>query len=69
MERAPKARKWREKCEDLSYGCFEIGSKEDTPNTNFMVVISYDKGVVLCEQYCSSIAGEKFAQIVQSELP
>ena len=53
----------------MCYGCFEIGSKEDTPNTNFMVVISYDKGVVLCEQCCSSITGEKFAQIVQSELP
>ena len=69
MGRAPKPRKWQEKYEDLSYGSFVKGSEEDTPNANFMGVISYDKGIVLCEQYWGSVTEEKFAQIVQSELP
>ncbi len=33
---------------------------------NFMVAISYGKGVVLCEQYDGTITGPKFAEIVKS---
>ena len=34
-----------------------------------MVDMSYDKGIVLCEQYWGSMTEEKFAQKVQSTLP
>ena len=34
-----------------------------------MVGVSYDKGIVLCEQYWGSMTGEKFPQTVQSGLP
>ena len=39
------------KCEGLSYGCIAKGSKVGTQNATFMVGMSYDKGIVLCEQY------------------
>ena len=47
--RAPKAREWRRKCEGLNIGCTSKGNKEATINCTFMVEISYNHGVVLCE--------------------
>ena len=64
--RAPKVREWRRKCEGLSLGCTSKGRKEGTVNCNFMVGISYNHGVVLCEQYSGAINGEKMAEIVYS---
>ena len=64
--RAPKAREWRRKCEGLNIGCTSKGKKEAAINCNFMVGISYNHGVVLCEQYSGAINGEKMAEIVYS---
>lgn len=65
--RAPRAREWRRKGEGLSFRCTAKGKKEGSRNANFMVAISYGKGVVMCKQYFGTITGEKFANIVQSE--
>ena len=67
--RAPKAREWRKRSEGLSHNCTSKGRKEGGINVNFMVAISYDKGVVLCEQYDGTITGKKFAEIVRSSFP
>lgn len=64
--RAPKAREWRLRSEGLKVTA--KGQKEGTTNANFMVGISYGKGVVLCEQYRGSITGEKFAKIVTDDV-
>lgn len=64
--RAPKSRAWRQKKEGLEFGCTAKGKKEGATNANFMVAISYDRGVVMCEQYFGSITGAKFADIVNS---
>lgn len=62
--RAPRAREWRKKGEGLSLHCTAKGSKEGAVNANFMVAISYNHGVVLCEQYFGPITGAKMAEIV-----
>lgn len=64
--RAPGAREWRKRGEGLKLNCTVKGKKEGSVNVNFMVAISYGKGVVLCEQYDGSITGPKFAEIVKS---
>ena len=65
---APKAREWRKSNEGLSYGCTAKGKKEGAKQAKFMVAISYDRGVVMCEQY-SGINGENFAKMCDSCLP
>ncbi len=67
--KAPKSRGWRKKTEGLKTGCTAKGKKEGAINCNFMVGISYNRGVVLCEQYAGSINGEKMANIVRSSFP
>ena len=67
--RAPRAREWRLRCEGLKLGCTAKGRKEGAVNANFMVGISYDKGVVLCKQYVGTITGEKVAEIVNNCFP
>ncbi len=67
--RAPKAREWRKVSEGLKVGCTSKGKKEGTVNSNFMVGISYNRGVVLCQQYFGAINGEKMADIVKSSFP
>ena len=64
--RAPGAREWRKRGEGLKFNCTAKGKKEGGVNVNFMVAISYGKGVVLCEQYDGPITGKKFAAIVKS---
>ncbi len=64
--RAPGAREWRKRGEGLKFNCTAKGKKEGGINVNFMVAISYGKGVVLCEQYDGTITGPKFAEIVKS---
>ena len=54
------------KSEGLSYGCTAKGKKEGSINSNFIVGISFSKGVVLCEQYFGLITGTKFADILDS---
>lgn len=65
--RAPKAREWRLPCEGLEYT--SKGKKEGATNINFMVGISYGKGVVLCEQYQGTITGKKMKAIVENHFP
>lgn len=60
---APRAREWRLLSEGLMLGCTAKGAKEGTTKANFMVAISYDRGVVLCEQYIGRISGAKFAKL------
>jgi len=43
--------------------------KAGVTNLNFMVAISYGRGVVLCERYYGNITGEKFAKIVKEKFP
>ena len=64
--RAPSSREWRKKGEGLSIGCTAKGRKEGSVNCNFMVAMSYNSGVVLCEQYQGSITGDKMVQIVMN---
>ena len=64
--RAPKAREWRKPNEGLDINCTAKGKKEGSTNANFMVAISYGKGVVLCKQYFGTITGGKFAKIVRT---
>ena len=65
--RAPKAREWRRKCEGLDLHCVAKGKKEGKTNANFMVAISYGKGVVLCKQYFGAITGRKVRRIFCTE--
>ena len=67
--RAPGAREWRKRGEGLKFNCTAKGKKEGGINVNFMVAISYGKGVVLCEQYDGTITGKKNAAIVKSSFP
>ena len=66
---APKSRIWRKRNEGLAVGCTGKAGKSGVTNLNFMVGISYDKGVVLCERYIGSITGEKFANIIKEHFP
>ena len=65
--RAPSSREWRQKSEGLKIT--SKGKKEGCVNANFMVGISYNRGVVLCEQYMGSITGEKFSNIIKTKFP
>ena len=65
---APKAREWRKPNEGLDYQCTTKGQKEGTKQARFMVAISYDRGVVMCEQY-TSMTGEICAKMMDSCLP
>jgi len=65
---APRAREWRKENEGLSYGCTAKGKKEGEKKARFMVAISYERGVVLCEQY-DSMSGAKFAKMMDTCLP
>lgn len=61
--RAPSAREWRLKSEGLKVTM--KGKKEGAVNANFMVGITYGKGVIAIEQYHGSITGEKCAKITE----
>jgi len=60
-------REWRKKSEGLKITT--KGRKEGCRNANFMVGISYNCGVVLCEQYFGTVTGNKFAGIVEKSFP
>ena len=65
--RAPAALAWRKRSEGLRVTM--KGQKEGCVNANFMVGISYNKGVVLCQQYLGRITGKKFAKIIDRDIP
>ena len=67
--RAPTAREWRKPSEGLKLGCTAKGQKEGAVNCNFMVGISYNNGVNMCEQYFGPITGEKMSSIVVNSFP
>ena len=66
---APTACQWRLPSEGLEVGCTTKGQKEGAVNCNFMVGISYNRGVVLCEEYFGPLTGEKMANIVEEHFP
>lgn len=51
--RAPRGRVWRKASEGLKQGCLAKGSKTGTGGklVKMIVAISYNKGVIICEQY------------------
>lgn len=67
--RAPKAMLWRQANEGLAFGCTAKAGKAGVTNLNFVVGISYNKGVVLCERYMGTMTGEKYAYITKHNFP
>lgn len=65
--RAPKSREWRRRDEGLIITA--KGKKEGVVSTNFMVGISYNCGVVLCERYEGAINGDKMVNIILNSFP
>lgn len=65
--RAPPACQWRKRNEGLEIGRTAKGRKEGVTNVNFMVAISFNKGVVLCERYHGAITAEKMVNIVDEK--
>ena len=66
--RAPSSSEWRKKNEGLKFGCTAKGNKVGSINVNFMVGISYNKGVVLCEHYKNTITTQKMEQIIRDAM-
>ena len=62
---APQGRIWRKKSEGLAHGCLSKGRKEGTGGKllRLIVAISYDKGVICCEQY-EHMTGRYFASFI-----
>ena len=50
----------------LDHGCTAKSKKEEAVKCNFMVDVSYNCGVVLCEQCFGAMTGAKMADIVDS---
>lgn len=65
--RTPQAREWRTRGEGLKLTT--KGKKEGSVNTNFIVALSYNRGVVLCERYEGAITGQKYADIIDRAAP
>ena len=60
---------WRKRNEGLNFGCTAKDSKEGCVNVNFMVGISYSKGVVLCHHYKKALTADKMVQIIETAMP
>ena len=62
---------WRKRREGESFGCTGKGKKEGSGGrvVHFMVAISYNNGVVLCEQMTEQMNGSSFANFVQQHFP
>ena len=69
--RAPRARNWRKRSEGLDQHCTSKGRKSGNGGKSaaFMVGISYDSGVVLCEQYQGRLNGVKIAKMITDTFP
>ena len=63
---APKGKIWRKKCEGLEPGCTSKGSKSCSggKQVKLIVGLSYNVGVVLCQQY-DHLDGMFFASFVE----
>lgn len=66
--RAPKGKVWRLASEGLARNCTAKLNKAGTVQVKFMVGISYDRGVVLCESY-KDLNGVKFSKMMDACLP
>ena len=69
--KAPRGRVWRKSSEGLELGCTAKGSKEGSGTTKvvkLIVAISYDKGVIDCEQY-DTMNGAYFKSYVKRKFP
>ena len=66
--RAPKGKIWRKPQEGLDRGCTAKGAHCGSGGllADFLVAISYGKGVILCEQY-SSLNGRYFKTLIERE--
>ena len=66
-----RSRTWRKKSEGCKIGCTAKGKKEGVGGkvANFMVAISYGKGVIAAVPYEGHINGEKFADIIANSFP
>lgn len=63
----PKKRVWRRKNEGLKAGCLAKGRMEGTGAASvvrFVVAISYQKGVIICERY-DKMNGKYFADFIK----
>eukprot|EP00111_Clytia_hemisphaerica_P016448 TCONS_00048723-protein len=67
--RAPTSREWRRRDEGLTFGCTAKGQKEGSTQIKFMVAISFQQGVVLCEQYENRLCGRKFSTMIRKKFP
>ena len=67
--RVPSSSEWCKKNEGLKFGCTAKGNKVGSMNVNFMVGISWNKGVVLCEHYKNAITSQKMEQIIRGVMP
>ncbi len=65
--RAPTAQEWRKGNEGLDINCVSRGKKEGRRNANFMVAVSYGKGVIFARQYFGTMDGPEFAKIIKEE--
>ena len=65
--RAPRSRIWRRKSEGLDAGCTAKGAKVGSGGKvlRLMVAISYNEGVVICEQY-EHMNGPYFANFIRT---
>lgn len=64
--RVPSGRVWRKKSEGLTRGCTAKGSHVGSGGrvVKLMVAISYDRGIVLCEEY-EHLNGPMFAMFIK----
>ena len=65
-----KSMTWRQRSEALEPLCTAKGShtKGSGRIAHFIVAISFNKGVILCEQYFGKISGEMFADFIHKHL-
>ena len=66
--RAPKGRLWRRTSEGLARNCTAKLNKAGTKEVKFMVAISFQRGVVLCESYTEH-TGILFSKMCDACLP
>ena len=68
---APRSMAWRKKKEGLDIHCTAKGEKSGKGGRSaaFMVGISYNSGVVLCEQYEGRLNGAKFSKMIRDKFP
>ena len=68
---APRSMAWRKRKEELDIHCTTKGKKSGNGGCSvaFMVGISYNSGVVLCEQYDGRLTGAKFANMIKNHFP